>query len=267
MTRWQQSTRHLYDRVDEWFAKYGPDANERLRPRRDGVTGEERFTELVQQHVGPNDTVVDIGTGDAGWLMKQIAPHVRRAVGVDYAARRLWHGAQQRVASGAKHVDLLLADGRRIPMWDGAADAITSRRGPWTADDDFMREGLRILAPGGLAFEIAIGEENGCELDDAFGARSQMHASYTTGERRLETMTALCRDYGLDVLVAESYVCKEVFASREAFFFRLETTPAIDGFDPEADAPLVDRVIERCATNEGPSLTVHRLCFVARKVA
>lgn len=261
MTRWQESTAHLYDRVDDWLAKYGPDANERLRPRRDGSTGEERFTELVQQHVRTGDTVADIGSGDAGWLLAQIAPHVRRAVGFDYAARRLWHGAQRRDASGVKNVALLLADGRRIPMADGTADALINRRGPWTYNDDFMREGLRILAPGGLAFEITIGERNACELDQAFGERSQMHESYVSGEPRIDTMTALYRRRGLKVLVAESYVCTEVFASREAFFFRLETTPTIDGFNPEADGPVVDQVI----TSNGLHLTVHRVCLVARK--
>ncbi|MGB2695761.1 MAG: methyltransferase domain-containing protein [Dehalococcoidia bacterium] len=267
MTRWQESTKHLYDHVDDWLTKYGADANQRLQPRRDGASGEERFTELVQQHVRPRDTVVDIGTGDAGWLMKNIAPHVGRAVGFDYAARRLWHGAQERDRLAAKNVDLLLADGRRIPMRDGAADAIINRRGPWTYDDDFMREGVRILRPGGLGVEISIGEQNGRELEDAFDERSQMHEWYASAEARIDTVPALYRRFGLEVLVAESYVCKEVFASREAFFFRLETTPAIDDFDPEVDTPLVDRVIERCATNEGPALTVHRLCFVGRKVA
>ena len=261
MTRWQESTRHLYDRVDDWLAKYGADAYERLRPRREGTTGEERFTELVRQYTGPGDTVVDIGTGDAVWLMADISPHVRRAVGFDYAARRLWHGAQRRDASGVKNVALLLADGRRIPMGDAAADAIISRRGPWTYNDDFMLDGLRILAPGGLAFEIAIGDRNACELDEVFAERSQMHASYASGEPRIDTMAALYRRFGLEVLVAESYVSKEVFASREAFLFRLETTPTIDGFDPEADAPLVDEVIEE----HGLRLTVHRLCLVGRK--
>lgn len=265
MTRWQESTAHLYDRVDDWAAKYGPDASERLRPRRDGTTGEERFTELVQQYVHTGDTVVDIGAGDAGWLMEQIAPHVRRAVGFDYAARRLWHGAQRREASGVKNVALLLADGRRIPMGDGAADALISRRGPWTYNDAFMREGLRILAPGGQAFEISIGERNACELDATFGERCQMHESYVSGEPRIDTMTALYRRFGLEVLVAESYASKEIFASREAFFFRLETTPTIDGFDPEADARRVDQVIERDGSETGTALTVHRICLVARK--
>ena len=68
MTHWSRRTSHLYDRADDWLAKYGQDAYERLRPHRDGASGEERFTELVQQHVSPHDTVVDIGTGDAAWL-------------------------------------------------------------------------------------------------------------------------------------------------------------------------------------------------------
>jgi SAM-dependent methyltransferase len=263
MTRWYDSTRHLYDRVDAWLAKYGPDADERLQPRRDGVTGEERFTELVQQHVHPDDTVVDVGTGNAGWFMKNVAPLAGRAVGFDYAARRLWHGDQQRRASRATNVELLLADGRCIPIADGAAGVITNRRGPLTYDDEFMREGLRVLAPGGLALEIAIGERNARELDEVFGERSQMHAWYASGDRRLDTMKALYRRFNLEVVIAESYVCREVFASREAFLFRLETTPTIEGFDPERDASLVDQVIE----THGRRLTVHRLCFAARKAA
>lgn len=265
MTRWYDSTRHLYDGVDAWLEKYGPDAYERLQPRRDGVSGEERFTELVQQHVHPDDTVVDVGTGDAGWFMKNVAPLAGRAVGFDYAARRLWHGAQQRRTSGATNVELLLADGRSIPIADGAACVITNRRGPLTYHDDFTREGLRILAPGGLALEITIGEQNARELDGAFGERSQMHEWYASGDRRLDTMRALYRRFNLEVVIAESYVCWEVFASREAFLFRLETTPAVDGFDPEADAPLVDQVIERSGGAEGLALTVHRLILAGRK--
>ncbi|MEX0786615.1 MAG: methyltransferase domain-containing protein [Dehalococcoidia bacterium] len=262
MADWSRSTSHLYDHVDEWQAKYGADANERLMPRRDGASGEERFTELVQQHIGSRDTVVDIGTGDAGWLMREVAPHVRRAVGFDYAARRLWHGAQRRSEVGAANVDLLLADGRRIPMRDGAVDALINRRGPFSYDETFMREGMRVLALGGLALEISIGEQNGLELDEAFGERSQMHAAFATGEPRLETMSALYRRFGLEVLVAESYVCGEHFASREALEFRLETTPVLDGYDPAADAGLVNDVVRR----HGFSFTVHRLCLVARKV-
>jgi SAM-dependent methyltransferase len=261
MSRWYESTSHLYDQVDKWTAKYGADAYERLTPDRDGPSGEERFTELVQQSVGPPDTVVDIGTGDAGWLMSEVAPHVRRAVGLDYAARRLWHGARRRTEIDATNVELLLADGRRIPLRDGSCGVLLNRRGPWSYDEAFMREGLRILAPGGLAIEITIGEQNARELDEAFGARSQMHAALHAGEPRLEMMSALYRRFGLEVLVAESHECRETFASREALEFRLETSPTIDGLDLGRDAALMDDVVER----HGLSLTVHRLCLVARK--
>jgi SAM-dependent methyltransferase len=261
MTHWSGSTRHLYDRADEWLTKYGVDAYERLQPRRDEASGEERFTELVQQHVSAGDTVVDIGTGDAGWLVREVAPHVRRAIGLDYAARRLWHGAQRRATVSEPNVELLLADGMQIPLRTGSVDAILSRRGPWSASRRFTAEGVRILRTGGLVAEIGIGERNGRELESFFGQRSQMHAALSTGERRIDSLNALCTEYGLQVLVAEEFSCHETFGSREALLFRLETTPAIDGFDPVADAPIVDAVIER----HGLSLTVHRLCVVCKK--
>lgn len=241
--------------------KYGQDAHERLRPRPDGLTGEERFTELVQQYIGPTDTVVDIGTGDAGWLMSSVTPRVRRAVGFDYAARRLWLGAQQRAAMGAKNAELFLAYGRHIPLLDRSADAVINRRGPWTHDETFMREGVRVLALGGLAFEIAIGEQNARELDGLFGVRSQMHGPYTSGQARVSALTALYERAGLQVLVAESYVCSEVFASREALFFRLETAPTVEGFDPKADAALIDEFI----AERGLSLTLHRAVLAGRR--
>jgi hypothetical protein len=78
---------------------------------------------------------------------------------------------------------------------------------------------------------------------------------------RLEVETALFRRSGLEPLVAESYVCEETFPSREALLFRFETTPIIDGFDPERDAPAVDRFI----AGHGLRLTVHRLVLVTRK--
>jgi hypothetical protein len=261
MTHWSERISHLYDQVDEWLGKYGPDAYERLKPERDGPSGEERFTQLVQQHVSPSDTLVDIGTGDAAWLVREIAPHVRRTIGFDYGARRLWHGSQNLASTPASNSELFLGDARQIPLRNATASAIINRRGPWTAGEDYMREGLRILSAAGLALEITIGEQNAHELDDLFGERNQMHTALATGRQRIEAVTELYRSHGLDVLVAESYLSTETFASREALFFRLETTPTIDAFDPEADAPLVDAFVDRHCL----SLTVHRLCFVGRK--
>jgi ubiquinone/menaquinone biosynthesis C-methylase UbiE len=263
MPHWSQRTSHLYDSVNRWLEKYGQDAYERLKPERDGPSGEERFTELVLQHITPSDTVLDIGTGDASWLMREVAPHVRRAIGLDYGARRLWDGAQSRTATPDANTELFLADARHIPLRDGSADALINRRGPWTAGDDYMREGLRILKPKGLALEITIGEQNARELDGLFGERNQMHHALASGRPRLDSVPDVYRAHGLEVLLAESYISTEVFASRDALFFRLETTPTVDGFDPVADVPGVDAFIE----GHGLSLTVHRLCFVSTKAA
>lgn len=262
MTRWYESTNHMEDHAVLLQQRYRAEALARLQPVREGYDPEDRFTELVQQHVHSDDLVVDIGTGDGSWLMTKVTPLVRRAVGFDYAARRLWLALQGRRRLGLTNVEFLLADALRVPLRDGAATAIVNRRGPWTESEPFFVEGLRILAAGGLTLEISIGEENARELDGAFGGRSQMHEWLSASRSHLDELVARYRAGGLEPLVAETHVTAEVFPSREALVYRLVTSPAIEGFDPERDAPLVDRVI----AEHGLSLTVHRICLVARKV-
>ncbi len=265
MTRWYESTDHLYDRAALFAGRYSAEELARFRSRIEGTDAEARFTELVRQHVGGDDVAVDIGTGEGSWLMLNVAPLVRKVIGFDYAGRRLWLGVQRRASLGATNVELLLADGRRMPLRDGAATAIINRRGPWTADEQFFGEGLRILCPGAFAFEIGIGEENGRELEESFGARGQMYAWHAHGRSRLDELQELFRRYGLELLVAESHIATEVMPSREAFVYRLETTPGIGGFDPETDARLVDQIVAQRGRPDGIHLTVHRLCLVARK--
>ena len=265
MSRWYEMTDHLYDRVVQLQERYGPHALARFQPRREGFDPEDRFTELVQRRVGRDDLVVDVGTGDGEWLLTKVAPLVRVAIGFDYAAGRLRLALQRRPALGLTNVDFLLADGRRIPLRDVAASAIINRRGPWTENEQFFEEGLRILAPGGLALEISIGEENARELEAAFGERGQMYEWHAHRRSSLHELTVLYRRHGLEPLVAESHVTTEVFLSREALVYRLESSPTIEGFDPERDAALVDRVVAEHGGPDGIPLTVHRVCLVARK--
>ena len=125
-----------------------------------------------------------------------------------------------------------------------------------------MREGLRILASGGLALEITIGDQNAREFDQAFGDRSQMH-SWRTRDR-MEEMKALYNQHALEVLVAESHVTTEVFPSRDALVYRLQTAPGVEAFNPQTDASLIDRVVSDHGVADGIRLTVHRICLVAR---
>ena len=126
-------------------------------------------------------------------------------------------------------------------------------------------EGLRILRTGGLALEIGIGEQNGRELNELFGGRAQSYEPLGAGLNRLAEQRALCERNGLEVLIAESHVVAETFPSREALEYRLITSPAVEGFDREADAPLVDRIVAEYGGLDGVCMTVHRLCLVARK--
>ena len=265
MTRWHETTDHLYDRVALLEERYGPDALARLQPRREGFDSENRFTELVQQRVGREDVVVDIGTGNGEWLLTKVAPLARFAIGFDYAARRVWLALQRRRALGLTNAELLLADGRRIPLRAAAANAIINRRGPWTADETFFIEGCRVLAEDGLALEITIGEQNATQIEDVFGERDQLREWVSRGFSRLEALCELYQRHGLEMLVAESHVATEFFASREALVYRLESAPIVVDFDAEADRPLVDQVIARYGGPDGIPLTMHRLCLVARK--
>ena len=261
MTRWHDSTDHMEDRAVVLTQQYDAEQIKGFRARRDEFDPEDRFTELVRKYLAPDDVVVDIGTGDGSWSLAEVCPRVRRTVGLDYSGRRLWLAMQQK-ASLRANAEFLLSDARRIPLRDSAASAIINRRGPWTADEDFMREGVRVLASGGLALEITIGEQNASELNEAFGDRAQMY-SWRTRDRLAE-MTALYKQHGFEVLVAENHVSTEVFPSREALVYRLQTAPAIEAFDPDADASLIDRVVSDHGVAEGIRLTVHRSCFVAR---
>ncbi len=262
MTRWQDSTDHLEDRAVVLKKQYGEEQLAAFRPRRGDFDPEDRFTELVSEYLAPDDVVVDIGTGDGMWLLAEVYPRVRRAVGLDYSARRQWLAVQQKAALLA-NAEFLLCDARRIPLRDSAASAIINRRGPWSADEDFMNEGLRVLASGGLALEITIGEQNARELNDVFGDRAQMYPWRTRD--RLGEMVGLYREHGLEVLVAENHVTSEVFSSREALVYRFQTAPGIEAFDPDADAPLIDRVVSDHGDAGGIRQTVHRICLVARK--
>ena len=147
MTRWYDSTDHLEDRAAALIQNYTAKELRALQPVREDFDPEDRFTDLVREYLSPDDVIVDIGTGTGEWLLAEVYPRVRMALGLDYSARRLWLAAQRKAGLGS-NAEFLLADARHIPLRDNAASAIINRRGPWTENEEYIREGLRILAPG-----------------------------------------------------------------------------------------------------------------------
>lgn len=255
--------RPFYDVVTERLARYRREETERLQATVQPPNPEDRFTELVGQYVDPGDTVLDIGCGNGGWLLATVAPRCDRAIGLDYGHRRLAQAVEKATRLRAANAAFFFADARYIPLPDGAVSAVVSRRGPLTENQAFLREGCRVLRPGGLALEIGIGERNRSEIYAVFG-RGQMYGEPERGPR-LDRLVAMCRARGLTPIVAESLLTHEYLPGREGLVFQLETTPTVDDFDPVADAGLVDQVVARNLTDRGIRLTMHRLVLVARK--
>jgi protein-L-isoaspartate O-methyltransferase len=260
---WYEATDEPYDRITQRLARRSPEEVERLRAKPEGPDPEARFTDLVGGYLRSADVVLDVGTGDGEWLMTQVAPRVRHALGVDVAGRRLWQALQLRAALGSRNVSLLLADARRLPLADDAVDVVISRRGPLTADERSFAEGCRLLRRKGLILEITIGEQDGQEVYEVFG-RGQMYGERERGPR-LDRLVAMYRAHGLVLMEAESVVTSVYLPGREALTFTLEVTPMVEDYDSERDAALVEGVLARHSTARGIHVTMHRLILVARK--
>jgi SAM-dependent methyltransferase len=253
----------LYDVVADRLSAYSPGDIERLRGHTEKPDPEDRFTALVYERLNPVDSVLDVGCGDGNWLRLVAAPKVVRAIGVDYGIARLEQARDAQRTAPVPGLDYAWADARRLPFADASFTALISRRGPLTASDQYMGEGLRVLKPGGLVFEIGIGEHNVTEVYEVFG-RGQMLGQAARGPR-IERLERFFRDHGCEPVVAESLTTRMRLPGRDGLVFQLETTPMIEDFDRERDARHVDEVVRRHATEDGLFVTMHRVIVVAVK--
>ena len=109
------------------------------------------------------DRVLDLCTGTADLAIAAISSDVRaaRVVGVDFAAAMLRVGQGKLVAGGlADRVTLVRGDATRVPVGDGAVDAVTIAFGIRNveATEAACAEMYRVLVPGGrlAVLEFAI---------------------------------------------------------------------------------------------------------------
>jgi SAM-dependent methyltransferase len=112
------------------------------------------FTEALLKHVhlGPNDTVLDIGCG-CGVTTLQAARRARAALGVDISHPLVGIASGRAQAAGADNVEFVVADAQTHGFDDGHFDVIISQFGSMFFDDP---EGAftnlrRALAPRGRA--------------------------------------------------------------------------------------------------------------------
>lgn len=256
----------FYDRAARHLAKYSRGRLSELRAVVDEPNPEAVFTDLVTQGLRPEDRVLDIGTGDGRWLMEYVAPGVQLAIGLDNGPVRLREGLLARAGSDAEKVHFVLADARQIPLNDESVSILVNRRGPFgdPSDARYFSEGLRVLEPGGRAFEIGIGELNARELWRIFG-RGQMIAEEAKGPI-VDRIAAMRRKNGLRIDRVIDMPTFEFFPNRESLELRLLTAPIFEEFDPEAEAHLVDEVVRRHSTERGIRVTFHRTMLVSTKI-
>jgi demethylmenaquinone methyltransferase/2-methoxy-6-polyprenyl-1,4-benzoquinol methylase len=100
------------------------------------------------------EIVLDLCTGTADLAIEALrgASRARRVVGVDFAGRMLRVGlGKVRSQRLGDRVDLVRGDATRVPIADGAVDAVTVAFGIRNVDDTraACREIRRVLKPGG----------------------------------------------------------------------------------------------------------------------
>jgi ubiquinone/menaquinone biosynthesis C-methylase UbiE len=109
---------------------------------------------LARAGLQPGEVVVDIGTGRGELLAVAVRMGAARAIGVEYAAAAVAMAHRTIEAHGvADRAEVILADGRAIPVDDETADLVTlldvvEHLAP-TELDATLREARRVMKPGG----------------------------------------------------------------------------------------------------------------------
>lgn len=256
----------FYDRAERRRSRYGGIPVELLQPELVGANAEALFDQEVEQRLTPADALLDVGTGDGAWLLDH-AHGVDTAVGLDVSRRRL-EAARDRVRwSDEENVDLTLAEMRSLPFRDGAFTVVTSRRGPLSEGKATIAEARRVLRPGGLALELAVGELDRHEITEVFRRGQWYGYRHSSNGLLLDEKSRRFREQGFRLLTAVQHVGWEFFPNHRSLMYSLETEPVVPGFDPERDARLVDEIEERYGTSRGIRTTYHRIIIVAQKEA
>ena len=111
---------------------------------------------LAALDLGPEDRLLDIGCG-TGAAVRDAAPHVREAVGVDLSERMVSRARE--LATGLANVEFMQGDSEALPFPDSSFSALicTTSFHHYPNPQAAAGEMARVLRPGG---RLAIGEAN-----------------------------------------------------------------------------------------------------------
>lgn len=161
---------HLSDRkrdAEQFFAGAAADWD-KLRSETYGT----RFTDRALAALLPSDwTVADLGCG-TGNLAKQLAPHVRKVIGIDNSAAML-EAARQRLAD-LSNVDLQTGELEQLPLDRDSVDAAMATLVlTYVVDPELIvAEATRIVRPGGKVAVVDIMKHDQDEFRRQMGQQS-----------------------------------------------------------------------------------------------
>lgn len=124
----------------------------------DGWAGEEAYTALVAEHLSEDVVLVEAGCGHGAEALT-LAPRVQRVIAFDAVDAFIEIARRDAAERDVKNVEFIAADcspkrnngATLLPVLDGAADLIVSRRGPTS----WIPDARRALGPGGVMIHLA----------------------------------------------------------------------------------------------------------------
>jgi len=133
-------------------------------------TDEMRDDAIGRAHVRPDAIVADIGTG-TGFLIRGLAPQVSKVYGFDESPEML--AVARRNLSDFPNVELIEAPGHRLPLPDGALDAIFANMYLHHVPDPAgaIAEMARVLRPGGVLVLVDADEHDQIWMREAMADR------------------------------------------------------------------------------------------------
>jgi len=135
---------------------------------RDQVQGPPKYAADVAQNLGPDDTVVDLGTG-TGVLLHVLSEHAKTVIGVDASAEMLQVARRNALERELDNVDLRLGTLEHLPVPDGVVDAMVANMvlHHVAHPPDALNEVHRGLRPGGRFILADLAEHS----DEAYRER------------------------------------------------------------------------------------------------
>jgi len=125
----------------------------------DPRNGEDAYTALVEEHLGPNTEVIEAGCGHGAEALDR-AKHVKSWLAFDAVPEFIALADKAAAERGVDNVRFVVADcspkrngGRaRLPAADQSADLVLSRRGP----SSWIGDATRVVRPGGALIHVAL---------------------------------------------------------------------------------------------------------------